>query len=461
MAGQAPDTYLLGIQNPVAHSQRGKDGVDLAAHEVGKAEAAVLAADQQGTAIVQAGDGLAGNVVVKGHIVAVGIALQALVKELAVQLTAGNLCAHSAEDLAEHAHPCIQLGSAVVAVDHGHGTAAGGGDHVDVPVELAQLLFQNHHGEDGGTGGDVAGAGIDGVGCHHAGAGITLRRCHGDTGLQLAGGIQQLGAINGQTACILTGDQHLGQDIADLPAVAAVSDQCIELIQHGLVVIHDNGIDGEHAGGFAHTHDPLTGQKVMDIACQSGDVIHLRNVILAVQDCLIQLGNAPAQRHIELEQLGQCAGGDRRIGISPGQEGSQLLVFLVQSQIAVHHAGDADGTDLGQFHTVLALHISGQICKALLQATDCIVQMIGPAVIFQPVFPAEGAVRQHMVVFTDQDCLDAGGAQLDAQRGLAGGNCVLNGHGNSSRCRIRIRMRPSGHRTCRWHTRKRSPTLPA
>ena len=64
-------------------------------------------------------------------------------------------------------------------------------------------------------------------------------------------------------------------------------------------------VDGEHAGGLADADGVFTGEHIVDIARQRGDVGDAADVLLAVQDGLIQVGDAPTLGDIEAERLRQ------------------------------------------------------------------------------------------------------------------------------------------------------------
>ena len=57
-----------------------------------------------------------------------------------------------------------------------------------------------------------------------------------------------------------------------------------------------------------------------------------------------------------------------------------------------------------------------------MQAGDDLVEGVRPQAAFQVVLPPVAARGEHLVVGADQDGLDAGRAELDAERGVGGGD---------------------------------------
>ena len=316
-------------------------------------------------------------------------------------------------------------------MDHGHGLAGGGGHQVDLLVDLLQRLFQHHHGEDGGTGGDVAGSGGNGVGSGHAGARVTLGRGEGDAGSQEV--IQSRRALGGKGACLFTGNQNLGQKLAQGPGQVPIGHQIVELCHHGGIVIAGFAVNGEHTGGLAHADGVDAGEHKVDIACQGCDVGNLRHMGLPVQHGLIQVGDGPALGNIEPEGLRQLRGGLGGDGILPGTEGHQQLPVLVKSQVAVHHGGNAHG---GNILPVLKTRHSG------LQALPDLLQAVGPHAVFKAGLPGVVTGGNRHMVFVNGNGLDPGGAQLQTQHGSIGHWFIphflqmkfpLPGHSGSSR----------------------------
>ena len=89
-------------------------------HEVGQVEFVVGRAHKEGTAVGQASDGLAADVVVGHETTAVRVALEGLVEQLAVHLVHVDRHAKQLLILLEQAHPGVDVAGAVVTVYHGY-----------------------------------------------------------------------------------------------------------------------------------------------------------------------------------------------------------------------------------------------------------------------------------------------------------------------------------------------------
>ena len=209
--------------------------------------------------------------------------------------------------------------------------------------------------------------------------------------------------------------QHLRQDFTNLPAKALVSHLVLELIQHFPVKLLGSRVNREHTGGFAYAQSLLSGQLPVNITCQRGHEIDFRHMLLAVQNCLIQVGDAPSLGNVILEQFGQFPGSLAGNGISPGTEGYQLLPILIKYQIAVHHGADSDGTHLGKLCAVFFLHVLFQGSKAALQSLPDQIQRIGPDTVAKLILPIEISHCDSLVAFIYQYRLDTGRTQFNTK----------------------------------------------
>jgi hypothetical protein len=317
-------------------------------------------------------------------------------------------------------------------VHHGHQIAGRGGDQVQLVMHPAELVLEHDHREDAGTGADVAGARCDGVGGHHAGAGVTLWWAHRSIGVQRAGRVQQPSAGIGQRAGRLTGSADRRQQAAQRRQ-PAVGDQVIERAEHGGVIAAGADVDREHAAGVADAEDPLAGQLPMHIAGQGGQVRDPPDVLLVVQYGLIQVRDAPAVRDVVVEQCAQSFDGRPGVGVAPGPERGEQFARGVECEVAVHHRGHPQGVDSGQLHPVSLLDVGGQRRVTVLQTGPHRVERIRPPAVDELVLPAVAAHRERCVVRTDQHRLDPGRTQLDTECGPAFGDCpphcgIVNDH---------------------------------
>ena len=319
-------------------------------------------------------------------------------------------------ELVEDLDPGVEVARAVVGMGHGHRRSRRRGDQVDLLHQSPQRPLQDDHGEGAGARRDVAGARAHRVGGHHAGAGVALGRTQRHPGTQHAGGVEQGRAGDGQRAGILTGDGDSRQDVDQGPWHI-----------HRFVEGGDHpGVEGaavrpygEDARGLPHAQNVATRQTVVDVARQSCDAGDARHVLLAADDGVVEMGHRPALGDVEPEQPRQDRRGLLGEGVAPGAEGGQQLAVGIQGDVAVHHRGDADGPDRGQLDGVPVPQVAGEPDVGGPQPRDDVVDGVGPHAVDQVVGPLVGAGGDDGMGPVDEDGLDAGRAELDAQRGPA------------------------------------------
>ena len=160
----------------------------------------------------------------------------------------------------------------------------------------------------------------------------------------------------------------------------------------------------------------------MDPAGQGRQADDARGVLLGVEDRLVQVGDRPAQGNVEAEESGQLVGCASRVRVAPRAEGGEQVVVGVEGEVAVHHARDADRA-VGHGGDVVALtHVGDQGRVGALQAGENLVEAVGPQAALQVVLPAVAAGGEHLVVGADEDGLDAGRTEFDAESGVGGGD---------------------------------------
>ena len=420
MARDAVHTdFLVVEQDVVAYFQHGHGSVEVGAHQVGQAELVRGRAHEQGTPFGQSGDGFAGEVVVGHQAAAVGVAFQRVVVELAVDVVHVDGQSHQFLVFLEEVDPRVEVGGAVVAVDHRHGASVGRGHDVDGLVGTRKLLLQHNHGERRRSGGDVARALLHGVGGYHARACVAFGRTERDTGFQPSRGVELAGTFGRQASGVLTGHQDAGQDVAQLPAVAR-SNQLLELLHHRSGIVLRFGVDGQHAGGVADAQHALARQLPVDVSGQRRQEVNGGHMGLAVQNGLVEVRDAPAQGDVVNKELGQPGGGGTGVRVAPRAEGYEDVLLLVEGHVAVHHGADADGGEGLYLRAVLLLHVGLQVSVAVLQAAPHGVEAVGPEAVDELVFPRVAALCDGLVFLVDEYRLDAGGAELDAEDGASG-----------------------------------------
>ena len=136
------------------------------------------------------------------------------------------------------------------------------------------------------------------VGGYHAGPGVALGRAERGTGAEMAAYVETTSALFGEASGILTGQEYFREDILKLPAEAARSDEFVELGYHRGVVLLRGRIYGNHTRGVAYAEHFLAGELPVDVAGKRGEEVDFAHMLLAVEDSLIEMADAPAQGDI-------------------------------------------------------------------------------------------------------------------------------------------------------------------
>ena len=286
-------------------------------------------------------------------------------------------------------------------------------------MQAFQLVFEHDHGEDGGAGGNVTGAHTHGVGGHHAGARVTLRRGEGNARLQRAGRVEQLGALFGQRARRSACNQRFRQQVGKLPRLGCDFRNRIELLnEFGFVGVRGR-VDREHAGCVANAEHLLAGELPVHVAGEGGEEIDLADVLFVVEHGLVQVCDGPAFRNVVLEQFGKLLVCFGSVGVLPGAERHQQFAIFAEGEVAVHHGGEADASHAGELFAVSVFDIFGERHVCGLQPGPDFFLRIAPQAVFQVAGPAVVAGCDGGVRVVDEHGLDSGGAEFDAQTRLA------------------------------------------
>ena len=416
VAHQTVNLYALFLQQNIQAGFQGTQrGEQMNTHEVRKIETAFRISHEERASLFKTCDMLPGKIVVGQQAAAVRITLQSLAVQGAEQIVSVHLHAESLRKFLEQIDPGVQIGGAVVAVHHGHSASIGRGHHVDLRMNLFQILFQNHHGEYTGSGGHVAGALCHAVGGSHSGSRVSLRRADGNSCLQVTAHVQKLRPFLRQRTRIVSRQKNLRQNIRKLPGIAFVRNQLFKGIDHGRVILLRLRIDGKHARSLADAEHLSAGQLPVHIARKGGQISDILHMLLPVQDGLIEMSDAPSLGNIELKGFRQLHGRLFRDGIPPGPEGHQHLSVFVKRKIAVHHGAEAQRADCGQGDAVFFLYVLRHVRVAVLQTGPDVLLAVGPDIVFITVFPLMAAGGDRSVVLSDQNRLNPGGTEFDSQ----------------------------------------------
>ena len=284
---------------------------------------------------------LGGQRVVGHDAAGVGLARERMVVEGVVDRRDTHVGTNEAREVGEPADPRVELGRAVVRVNHGDGRAVGRRHHVDLGVQLGEGTLEDGHQEDGGAARDVARALGDRVRGDHARARVALGRTQRDPGLERAGRVDERSPLGGQRPRVLARAQHGRQDVTQAPR-DPLGHQGLVLVEVGLHVGARLRVDREHARGVTDAQDVSSRQLVVDPACQRPEAGDARDVLLGVEDRLVQVRDRPAQGDVEAEEAGELVGRATRVGVAPRAEGREQVALGVEGEVAVHHRGDAD-----------------------------------------------------------------------------------------------------------------------
>ena len=166
-------------------------------------------------------------------------------------------------------------------MNHSNRLAGRRGHQVDFLIDLFQRMLQHHHGEDGCTGRHIAGSGCNCIGSGHTRSRVTFCRSKGNARRQQI--IQHRGTGIGQLTSVLACNQNRRQDIGQvLPGKILSCHQRIKLGKHGFIVTILFTVNGEHAGCFPDADGIDTGEHIVDIACQGGNVGNSFHMFLAI-----------------------------------------------------------------------------------------------------------------------------------------------------------------------------------
>ena len=199
--------------------------------------------------------------------------------------------------------PGIDLIGTVVAMNHGYWLSRWGGDHINLRIDLGQGLLQHDHSKHTGTCGHIAGAGNDSVGSNHASTRVSFRGSQRNARGQKAGRVQKFSSLWGEGSGGLAGVENLRQNLPYFPWIVLLSHQGVEGVCHCLIIVPGAAIDREHAAGLPDSDCLTAGEPVVDVSRQGGKTADILDMFLIIEDGLIEVGDRPSLRNVELETL--------------------------------------------------------------------------------------------------------------------------------------------------------------
>ena len=148
-------------------------------------------------------------------------------------------------------------------------------------------------------------------------------------------------------------------------------------------------------------------------------------MLLIVQDSLVQMAQAPALGHIEMEDFRKLFGSFPRDGVPPGPEGNEQVHLLVKRKITVHHGADAKAGQLFQRNAIAIHDILFQVGIAGLQAVHDVFFTVCPDTVNIIVLPLMTAGGDHIMIFVDQNALDPCGTEFNTEDSVSVNNLIF------------------------------------
>ena len=147
---------------------------------------------------------------------------------------------------------------------------------------------------------------------------------------------------------------------------------------------------------------------------------------LSVQHALVQMGHTPPQGNIKVEQRRQLFRRSACIGVAPGTKGHQQPIATVKGQVAVHHGADPRPCQMGQLRAANRLYICCQGGIAVLHTGDYSFLAVRPQTVHHLILPQVVTLGNDPIMRIQQHSLNAGGAELHTQYGLACGHSLCD-----------------------------------
>ena len=304
---------------------------------------------------------LSGEIAVGQKSATVRITFQCFIVKSSEQFVHIHFHSHCLCKFLKYIHPCIQIRSTVVGMRHGNRIASRCRYHINLFVWFGKCFFQDDHRKYRSTCGYISCALFHAVGCYHTGSCITFRRAHRNACFKFTSRIKEFCAFFCQSTGILSCHHDFWHDITKFPWESVRLYQFIKFLNHFLVVIFFLRINREHSCCITDTKNSLSCQHTMNIGFQSTHVINIFDMLFTVQDCLIQMCDAPSLWNVILEKFHQFLRCFTCNIISPGTERNQKFSFFIKRHISMHHGTDSKRSDTGKLHTVFFLYILYQI----------------------------------------------------------------------------------------------------
>ena len=157
----------------------------------------------------------------------------------------------------------------------------------------------------------------------------------------------------------------------------------------------------------------------MYVAVERRQISEFFQVLFAVENRLIQMRDGPPRGNIVRKKRGQFFRRVLRAIIAPSTKRHEEFVLAVKRHVTVHHGGNADRADPPDHNPVLFFYVRFQLCIAVLQTADDILDRIRPKTVFEAVFPFVTARSDRAVLRIHKHRFDPRRAEFDAERARA------------------------------------------
>ena len=151
----------------------------------------------------------------------------------------------------------------------------------------------------------------------------------------------------------------------------------------------------------------------MDIPCKCRKIFDAVDMALTIEDSLIKMRDAPAERNVEVEQFGEFLSSLSCVGVAPSTERYEDLVVCTKGHIAMHHSANANGSEPCDLYAILLFDILAKRGIAVLKSFPNSLNAIRPKSVDKLVLPRVTALCDWLVLFVNQHSLDACGSEFD------------------------------------------------
>ncbi len=255
---------------------------------------------------------------------------------------------------------------------HSDGRAVWSCNNVYFGIVPRKRLFQYQHCKDRGSRRNVACFRQYRVCGGHSRSRVALGGTEFYSRFQGAGRVKKPCAAFGKRGVSLSRAQNLWEYLPDVAAEIFFRKKLGKLFDVCFIV--STVFNWEYSRSLAHAHAALSRKEIVDIPRKSVYMGDFGYVLLAVQNRLIKMGNAPPLGDIELKSFGKLRGSLLGNGVPPCPERNEKLILFVEGHVAVHHARYAHCAVGFGDSAVPLLYVFREARIAALQSPDNVVE---------------------------------------------------------------------------------------